>query len=323
MTNDARHIWLQPLFKWLTGDVTRREEEALDALSKSDEFLAEAMEGYRAFPEENHVAAVTRLKADIRNRHSKRQPGMLFYPLRVAAAGAVVVVAWLIIRQLSDDRQEMAVTSAPLSTHSQPATDSSTPMASTYAAPLETPGDKSVTLDEAPLQAQQNRKAPAPKNLPPVPPAKEEEDRIAFGSETPLESRMEEAPASGAAVPAEKMDADGAVPEALAPVSESSNKKRAAALPPAAQPEMGWEAFNLFVEKNLRYPEAAAQNGIEGIVVVRFIIEKDGSLSGFQIQESTGYGCDEEAVRLLTESGKWKPAGPATYSFTFPVKKRN
>jgi TonB family protein len=315
MTNDARHTWLQLLLSWLTGDTTRREEEALDTLSKSDEFLAEAMEGYRAFPEENHVAAVTRLKADIRSRHSKKQRGLLFYPLRVAAAVTAVAVVWLIIRQLSNDRQEMAVASAPLSTHSQSTTDSLAPMASTYAAPLETPGDKSVTLDEAPLPAQRDRKAPAPKNLPPAPPAKEEEGAVvAFEAETPLESKIEEAPASGAVAPAEKMDADDAVPEALAPVSAAS--------PPAAQPEIGWDAFKLFVEKNLHYPQAAAQNGIEGNVVVRFTIEADGSLSGFQIQQSTGYGCDEEAVRLLKESGKWKPAGPATYSFTFPAKKR-
>ncbi|MCR9085012.1 MAG: energy transducer TonB, partial [Cyclobacteriaceae bacterium] len=58
--------------------------------------------------------------------------------------------------------------------------------------------------------------------------------------------------------------------------------------------------------KNLRYPEMARDKGIEGTVVVRFIVEKDGSISEAKILRGIGGGCDEEAIRVLQLSPKWK-----------------
>lgn len=58
--------------------------------------------------------------------------------------------------------------------------------------------------------------------------------------------------------------------------------------------------------KNLRYPEMARDKGIEGTVVVRFIVEKDGTISETQILRGIGGGCDEEAIRVLQLSPKWK-----------------
>ncbi|MEL7222625.1 MAG: energy transducer TonB, partial [Bacteroidota bacterium] len=55
-----------------------------------------------------------------------------------------------------------------------------------------------------------------------------------------------------------------------------------------------------FVYKNLVYPDSARQASIEGTVVVQFIIEKDGSVSSEKIVHSLGYGCDEEALRIVS-----------------------
>lgn len=62
-----------------------------------------------------------------------------------------------------------------------------------------------------------------------------------------------------------------------------------------------------FVKKNLRYPTKAIENGIQGKVFVGFIVEKDGSLSNFQIKRGIGGGCDEEALRIVKSMPKFKP----------------
>jgi protein TonB len=69
----------------------------------------------------------------------------------------------------------------------------------------------------------------------------------------------------------------------------------------------GHSAFVKFLTRNLRYPEAAVERGIQGKVLVSFIIEKDGQLSNIKIIRGIGHGCDEEAARVLGKSPKWKP----------------
>jgi len=70
----------------------------------------------------------------------------------------------------------------------------------------------------------------------------------------------------------------------------------------------GEEAFRKFIGKNLNYPKAAKKAGIQGVVHVLFVIEKDGSLSDISIVKGIGGGCDEEAMRVLKMSPAWKPA---------------
>jgi protein TonB len=69
----------------------------------------------------------------------------------------------------------------------------------------------------------------------------------------------------------------------------------------------GQEAFVKFLRKNLRYPGMAAENGIQGKVILSFVIERDGELSNIKVIRGIGSGCDEEALRVLSKSPQWKP----------------
>ncbi len=69
----------------------------------------------------------------------------------------------------------------------------------------------------------------------------------------------------------------------------------------------GQEAFIKFLRKNLRYPGLAAENGIQGKVILSFIIERSGQLSQIKVMRGIGSGCDEEAMRVLSKSPQWKP----------------
>jgi len=63
-----------------------------------------------------------------------------------------------------------------------------------------------------------------------------------------------------------------------------------------------------FIKRQLVYPEQAIKNNVQGLVKVSFWIEKDGSIISPHIIQGIGYGCDEEVIRLISKSPKWKPA---------------
>lgn len=71
--------------------------------------------------------------------------------------------------------------------------------------------------------------------------------------------------------------------------------------------EGGMKAWAKFIQRNLRYPNAAQEVDIQGKVFISFVIEKDGSVSNVTVLKGIGYGCDEEAVRVISKSPKWKP----------------
>ena len=62
-----------------------------------------------------------------------------------------------------------------------------------------------------------------------------------------------------------------------------------------------------YLQENLQYPEAAKANNVHGRVIVKFIIERDGSLSDIKVMKGIGSGCNEEAIRLIQSMPKWKP----------------
>lgn len=75
------------------------------------------------------------------------------------------------------------------------------------------------------------------------------------------------------------------------------------------QPEFpgGMGAFYQFVQKKLKYPSQARRMGIEGKVFVQFVVDKSGNITEVTAVRGIGAGCDEEAVRVIGDSPKWKP----------------
>ncbi len=69
----------------------------------------------------------------------------------------------------------------------------------------------------------------------------------------------------------------------------------------------GAKAWGKFLKKNFRYPRQAQRMGIEGKVFLSFVVDKDGAISDIAVARGIGGGCDEEAIRVLSKSPKWKP----------------
>ncbi len=79
-----------------------------------------------------------------------------------------------------------------------------------------------------------------------------------------------------------------------------------------------------YLGKNIRYPAAAQRAGVEGLVVLSFVVSKTGEISEIQVIKNLGAGTDEEAVRVVKTMPKWTPgkqngrAVPVRY--TLPVR---
>ena len=86
----------------------------------------------------------------------------------------------------------------------------------------------------------------------------------------------------------------------------------------------GKEALFAYIGKNLKYPEQAVEEGIEGVVYVTFVVEVDGSIAGVKVLRGIGGGCDEEAVRVVRSMPNWTPgmqAGkPVRVKYNLPIR---
>lgn len=74
-----------------------------------------------------------------------------------------------------------------------------------------------------------------------------------------------------------------------------------------ATPSGGFAAFRQYVKDSLRYPADAATHQIEGTVRLSFLVMPDSTIQDIQVTRSLGYGCDQEAIRLLREGPAWYP----------------
>jgi TonB family protein len=104
-----------------------------------------------------------------------------------------------------------------------------------------------------------------------------------------------------------------AVPEPPPPVepmegSVAPQHNEVATVEEIAEYVGGKDALAKFLKDNLVYPERAKKAKIEGRVYVRFTLKSDGTLENPLILRGLGYGCDEEAIRLVKAMPNWKPA---------------
>jgi len=86
----------------------------------------------------------------------------------------------------------------------------------------------------------------------------------------------------------------------------------------------GDDAMYKWLSDNIKYPQAAKEAGIQGKVIVTFIIEKDGSITGTQLLKDIGGGCGEEAIRVVKLMPKWREGrqgnSPVRFKFNLPIK---
>lgn len=109
--------------------------------------------------------------------------------------------------------------------------------------------------------------------------------------------------------------------------------------PPAPKPEVATKIFDVveempsfpggngalmsYLTNNTKYPVVAQENGVQGRVIVSFVVERDGSISDVRVARSVDPSLDREAQRVVKSMPRWKPGkqnGSAVrVKYTVPV----
>lgn len=81
-----------------------------------------------------------------------------------------------------------------------------------------------------------------------------------------------------------------------------------------------------YIGDNMKYPSAAQRANVSGKVFVKFVVERDGSIGDIQVLKGIGFGCDEEATRVIKSMPKWSPGRQngrnVRVYFTMPISFR-
>ena len=124
----------------------------------------------------------------------------------------------------------------------------------------------------------------------------------------------------------EKAIAQDVDKEKEAQVSENENIVKEDSIYRVLDPMPGFpggeDARIKFLAKNMKYPEKAIKEGIQGRVFVSFVIEKNGETSNIKLLRGIGGGCDEEAMRVVSIMPPWEPGlhegKPVRVQFNMP-----
>lgn len=85
----------------------------------------------------------------------------------------------------------------------------------------------------------------------------------------------------------------------------------------------GEKAFGKYMANSIHYPKIAKESRMQGRVIITFVVETNGSLTGIKVLRDIGGGCGEEAIRVLSLSPAWNPGmqdgKPVRVAFTMPV----
>ena len=85
----------------------------------------------------------------------------------------------------------------------------------------------------------------------------------------------------------------------------------------------GKDALAKYLDENLKYPEDAHRAGIQGCVIIRFTVEKDGSISCPEIEKPLHPSLNEEAMRVVKEMPRWEPGmnkgKPISVKYHLPI----
>ena len=86
----------------------------------------------------------------------------------------------------------------------------------------------------------------------------------------------------------------------------------------------GLKEMYKFIGNIIEYPRMAIETSVSGRVFLTFVVERDGSTTDVQLVRGIGFGCDEEAIRVINAMPRWNPGkqrgNPVRVQFQMPIK---
>ncbi len=327
--NDKRLIEL--LEKWQSGDFTKQNEQELQSLTATDAFRREAVEGYLSVPEADHTQALDQLREKIRKKSDRNTIIPINRWMAIAAALVLCIGAvWFLgIKKLANETSPMAQ-SLPEKDGQQEAISPAPPPppdseASSINDIIATPTKSAPKLDpmtkaDKDYAYQEQRTTASPPSAPSVTaPVVQDEvvaatqsDREQLGSTDALQSEEDAAPV----VAKEQVEAKRKAVEKSEVLSKKASKQN----PPGGSisgVNTGYVDFQRYLRDNARLTNEAKNNNVSGYVTVRFTLNSANTVSGINVVKSLGFGCDQEAIRLVRAYG-WTQGRDTTLTIDVP-----
>jgi protein TonB len=188
-----------------------------------------------------------------------------------------------------------------------------------------------IKMEEPPaVPPAREEPAPTPKTVKSLTPEVLPDSKVEIEELPPVVEDLESAQPSTATVDGVENVEVIAPPVVNAPVAketavgvEKREEKEFLHVEQSPQYAGGNEAMAAFLRKNLKYPRPASQAGVQGKVFVQFTVGSDGKIENAAAIKGIGFGCDEEAVRVVKMMKDWMPgkqAGvPVRVRFTLPI----
>lgn len=147
---------------------------------------------------------------------------------------------------------------------------------------------------------------------------------IVENDEEIVEEKIAESESTTEAIPGPVAQATGPVATGPVVVEEASDEGEIFQVV-EQMPEFpgGMQALMAYLSKNIKYPSVAQDNGIQGRVLVSFVVNKDGSIVDPEVIKSVDAALDKEAMRVIKAMPKWNPGKqrgkPVRVKYTVPV----
>jgi TonB family protein len=94
-------------------------------------------------------------------------------------------------------------------------------------------------------------------------------------------------------------------------IEEIANPQNGVAIDNVPEFEGGKKGLSQYLARNIKYPKEAQRRNISGTVLLSMFIDKTGKVKDVTALKGIGYGCDEEAIRVVENMPNWKPASNA------------
>lgn len=134
----------------------------------------------------------------------------------------------------------------------------------------------------------------------------------------------DELPTMGATSAYKAVKPNPAMPARISPTVEKINGKVYTAVEEPAVFPTGIPGLMQYIAHSLRYPAKARAMGIQGKVFVQFVVSPTGTVGSAMIKKGLGYGCDEEALRIVSRMPRWLPgrqnSKPAAMQYVLPIE---
>lgn len=332
--------FLELLRRWLEGNFNRADEQELQELTRTDAFRREAMDGFMELPEVDYGIQLASLRNKLKERTGNKKRALYLPQILAVAASITLIIAAIIFypRTQKIGNEEIAKIEAQDSGQSMPVTPnkeisaegeeakrfektnsvdrSSGPAASAHAADMKQDRKAGETLSpDKDLAVAEDAALPKEKSAQPTQSSgKTELPQIQADDKLNRATTSQQNPYSP------KNSYPNAAPSRpgdFAKAKKSSMANDTSQTGIQTQPQGGWGAFQEYIRQNARLTDQARNNNISGTVRLEFEVGYDGKPINVKVLRGLGYGCNEEAIRLV-ETWKWtQGVSPVTVDIPF------